>query len=565
MRTWRLVLVTLAGLLAAAAATVLAVALNAATGGSARWFPSVDRHPLWWVAGGTVAVASAGLVVWRAQGWYDRQLTELVPMVRQTDPWVIDRPDEVNQVISALRNSGGGTVGITTAVQGAGGFGKTTIAKMVSADPRILREFRYRVHWVTIGRDTGKDALPGLINGLIAQLEPDRAVTFTDARQAADYLAAVLARGPRRLLILDDVWTAQQLAAFPVTGGCARLVTTRIPSLTAGGAVTTVQVDQMTEKQARALLLHGLPPLPSAVITGLLEETGELPLLLRLVNKTLSSLRADIAVASEELLDRFRTGRALQVDEVTGAAARELDVGDPDQRNLAVHATIQASTGLLSPAEHDRLAELAVFAEDETIPAELISSLWQATSDMERLAARVLAARLADLALLTAAPDGGAFTVHDVIRDYLREWLGATKLVRLHAILLDTVADGLPRAQEAPASFCVSTVTAWWDLPSHARYLRDHLIEHLLAANRTQDAKSLAADLHWIATRLDQGGPAIPYADLALIRTRMRSSCGDCSARPPTCSPPPTPRTPSPTSFTAESATTPTGAPRSRR
>ena len=193
----------------------------------------MERHPLWWTAGATAAVAGAGLLVWWAQRWYDRGLAELVPAVQRPEPWVVDRPAEVSQVVAALR-AARGTVGITTAVQGAGGFGKTTVAKMVRADPRVLRRFRGRVYWVTLGRDAGKEALAGLVNGLIAQIDPDRAVTFTDARQAAEHLAAMLANGPRRLLILDDVWTEEQLAAFPVAGRCARLVTTRIPSLAAG-------------------------------------------------------------------------------------------------------------------------------------------------------------------------------------------------------------------------------------------------------------------------------------------------------------------------------------------
>ena len=43
-------------------------------------------------------------------------------------------------------------------------------------------------------------------------------MTLTDTRQASDHVAAILAKGPRRLLLIDDVWTEQQLAAFPVTG-----------------------------------------------------------------------------------------------------------------------------------------------------------------------------------------------------------------------------------------------------------------------------------------------------------------------------------------------------------
>jgi NB-ARC domain/WD domain, G-beta repeat len=452
---------------------------------------------------------------WRlVRGRHDHGRAEQVPAAPPPEPWVVDRPAEVSQVITALGDSDGGTVGITTAVQGAGGFGKTTVARMVSGDPRVLRRYRGQVYWVTLGRYARRETLTGLVNGLIAELGPDRAVTFTDTRQAADQLAAILAAGPRRLLILDDVWTGQQLTAFPPAGQCARLVTTRIPALTAAGTATPVRVDQMTDGQARAVLLHGLPPLPPAVVEGLLAETGGWPLLLRLVNKILAMLRTDITVAAEELLGRLRAGRELQVDEVTGTAGRRLDVADQDQRNEAVRATIQASAGLLSRAEQNLLAALAVFAGDGAIPVGLIALLWQAISGLDHLAAGALVTRLGDLAMLTPAP-GGTVTMHDVVRDYFRGRLGAARLAQLHAILLDAVADGLPCVLAAGGG---AGVSAWWELPEHARYLRSHLLEHMLAADRP-DMEAVATDLRWAASRLGQGGPAAVCADLTLAGT----------------------------------------------
>ena len=195
VRWWRFALVAVAGVVAAAAGTVLAVAVNVATGGTARWFPAVQQHPLWWVAGATVAVAGAGLLVWQAQRAYERSLAVLVPAVQRPEPWVVDRPAEVGSIVAALRRRRGATVGITTAVHGAGGFGKTTVAKLVRADPRVLRRFGGRVYWVTLGRDARKEALAKKINNLLTQIQPDRPVTFTDTRQAADHLAAVLRAG----------------------------------------------------------------------------------------------------------------------------------------------------------------------------------------------------------------------------------------------------------------------------------------------------------------------------------------------------------------------------------
>ena len=134
------------------------------------------------------------------------------------------------------------------------------------------------------------------------------------------------------------------------------------------------------------------------------------------------------------------------------------------------------------------------------------------------MASRALCARLEDLALVTLTPgSGGAVTLHDVIRDFLRAELGHARLAQLHQVLLDAVAAGLPGAAAAAAGH--GTVTAWWELPEPARYLREHLIEHMLAAGRPAEAEELAADLRWAGARLELSGPAGPYADLARIGT----------------------------------------------
>ena len=219
----------LAGLLAAAAGTVLGVAVNAATGSTVSWFPSVDRFR----CGGLPADFGCGLrrsagVV--GSGRYGRALRELVPAVQRPELWVVDRPSEVNQIVAALLCGGDG--GDHHGGARDGRFRQDYRGEIVRADPRMQRRFRYRVFWVTVGRDATTQLLAGLVNDLLVQLEPGRPVTFTHASQAGEHLAAVLGSGPRRLLVLDDVWTEEQLAVFPVVGRCARLVTTRNLSLT---------------------------------------------------------------------------------------------------------------------------------------------------------------------------------------------------------------------------------------------------------------------------------------------------------------------------------------------
>ena len=61
-----------------------------------------------------------------------------------------------------------GTVGITTGLYGAGGFGKTTLARMVCADRRVRRRFGGGVYLVTVGRDVrGAAAVAAKVNDVI--------------------------------------------------------------------------------------------------------------------------------------------------------------------------------------------------------------------------------------------------------------------------------------------------------------------------------------------------------------------------------------------------------------
>ena len=211
-----------------------------------------------------------------------------MPPELEVPDWVVDRPAELAAVVRALVDAGAGTVGITTGLYGAGGFGKTTLARMVCADRRVRRRFGGRVYLVTVGRDVrGAAAVAAKVNDVIKLVTGEDAA-FTDPQLAGQRLGSLLDAGPRRLLVLDDVWEPEQLAPFTQGGKqCARLVTTRVPELLAGRG-PAVLVDQMSDDQARALLTAGLPPLDEAVVAGLLAVTGRWPLLLRLVNKILA-------------------------------------------------------------------------------------------------------------------------------------------------------------------------------------------------------------------------------------------------------------------------------------
>lgn len=103
-----------------------------------------------------------------------------------------------------------------------------------------------------------------------------------------------------------------------------------------------------------------------------------------------------------------------------------------------------------------------------------------------------------------------------VIRDCLRSDLGPVDLARLNGLPIDAIAATLPPAQPL-APTAPNPERARWQLRDG--YLLDHLIDHVLAAERTASAEAVADDLRWVETRLAQRGPTAPWTDLIRIDT----------------------------------------------
>lgn len=87
------------------------------------------------------ALAAFGWVIWARRFTSDRPRRGRV--VFEVDGWAVRRPRELDEVVSALLSSRDATVGVTTALQGVGGFGKTVLARMVCTDARIRRRFAH--------------------------------------------------------------------------------------------------------------------------------------------------------------------------------------------------------------------------------------------------------------------------------------------------------------------------------------------------------------------------------------------------------------------------------------
>lgn len=202
----------------------------------------------------------------------------------------VQRPQEFDQLIAYLLAGDKQTVVITATLQGAGGFGKTTLAQAICHDERILNAFPDGILWTAIG-DERNNVISGL-QKLYKALTGEKA-QFVDEHDATVQLSAELDKRCC-LMVIDDVWTYVHLRPFLQGGAqCARLITTRIASVVPK-ETELVTVDAMRQTEAIDLLGAGLDAPDTTQLTALAGRLGEWPLLLKLVNRAFTKMSIDI-------------------------------------------------------------------------------------------------------------------------------------------------------------------------------------------------------------------------------------------------------------------------------
>ena len=135
----------------------------------------------------------------------------------------VPRPTEFNAIKRLLmsKTSTGTPAAITTALRGAGGFGKTTLAQALCHDPDIQATFADGILWITLGETPPKPL--SLLKDLIASFPSPtkQRANVNTLEQAAAHWRDLLE--PRScLVVLDDVW---QNRSHPLSGRWAALCT----------------------------------------------------------------------------------------------------------------------------------------------------------------------------------------------------------------------------------------------------------------------------------------------------------------------------------------------------
>ena len=423
-------------------------------------------------------------------------------MVEDLPEDFVQRSFEFNELVSGLLDcERGAAIAITAALRGAGGYGKTTLARALCHDKRISEAFYDGILWATLGENPGD--LTGRVEDLIKILSGERS-GFAGLDAATSRLVELLA-DRHILIVIDDVWNRAHLKPF-VQGGplCARLITTRNSSSLPESAAR-IPVDAMQKDEAIELLKTGRPPADAETMQKLAADLGKWPLLLKLVN---SALR-------EHVRDGTDINQALAYvnEDLSALGLTAFDAEDPQERDQAAAATLGLSLKHLNEDERARFGELAIFPEDINIPLSALERLWGMTAVHIRRLSQKLYHRLSLLQTYDAANQ--TIRLHDVVRKYLIEEDGA-KLPSIHEQFLDSY--GLERLI---------------DLPANESYLWAHLAYHLVEAGRDEELRRLLLDFDWVQAKLaatDANSLIADYdflpddSDLRLVQGAIRLS-----------------------------------------
>jgi WD40 repeat protein len=431
-------------------------------------------------------------------------------------PDFVQRSHEFGALKEKLLGAKGDNVAITAALRGAGGYGKTTLAKALAHDPDIEAAYPDGILWVELGEKPAN--LLSIVVDVIEILNGERP-GLENLTAAAAKLGEALA-DQRRLLIIDDAWREQDLRPF-LQGGhnTTRLITTRRDDILPLKAERQ-KVDAMAADEALALLSWGLPKDQAAAeepaLAALTQRLGEWALLLKLVNGFLR----DRVVTDNEPLSLAIMGVNKRLD-LKGLSA--FDARNEADRANAVAKTIGVSLELLNESERARFAELAVFPEDVDVPLGVVSRFWSETGKLDEIDSEDLLRRLQSLSLLLSL-DRRTFRFHDTVRRFLQEQAGKDALATLYTHLLKAL-DGIDTDAGADEA--------------SRRYYFLHRPAHLAEAGERAALDVLLLDPKWLQAKLNAlGSPQALIADYEqlgrgeaqnLIGRALRLTSGICA------------------------------------
>ena len=401
------------------------------------------------------------------------------------------RQSELDRIKEGLASL---TSGRFLAVHGMPGSGKSVLAADSVRDPSLtLEHFAGGVFWVKVGM-VDRDQLLGRLRALCTKLDWDHLPSSIEEAQEVLRKIFLSPAYSDSLLILDDVWSALVVRTFTLP--VRVLVTTRDISVmeAAKGLFSVVDIKPgFTEEESLQLFCSTLAVprdfLPPEALSIHTECRGS-PMVISLI----ASL---IGESGTNQRTQRQSGRWTYY--LHSLRSRRYSNLRQDARQESVMGAIGMSVENLDQADRQRYLDLAVFLEDDPIPARTLEILWDADRyEVEDTMSRFLKK---SLAMCEAGHAGEmVYTLHDLQLDFLKTRLrdDPEKEQRLHEHFVNQY---LRRA-----NFRYGEIEDDGYIFSHTGY-------HLHKAGMLQLFPEIYLDLGFVEASLKATGPVDLLAD----------------------------------------------------
>lgn len=262
---------------------------------------------------------------------------------------------------------------LITTMRGWPGIGKTTLAAALAHDAEIKKAFPDGVLWTALGMSP--NPLAGLGQWLVAFGDDPQHYQRIEERQ--NRLAGLL-HDRRMLLIVDDVWQADDAQPFLVGGqSCRTLITTREPAVGRRLGLPDEAIYRLlvlSEEDSIELIRQLSPDSVTQDYQGvqrLVQELEGLPLALKVAGSLLAA-EAPLGWGVEDLLEELAEGTRL-LEETAPADRTDLS----GQTTPTVAALLRKSTDRLNLLTRKQFAFLGVFApKPATFDFTAIAAAW---------------------------------------------------------------------------------------------------------------------------------------------------------------------------------------------
>ena len=419
--------------------------------------------------------------------------------------------DEFSKVKSALLSEEGPSVGLSTAILGAGGYGKTAVAEEICLDDEVREAFGGGIYWLQFGiaqgsEDQRESRAHKLRDAIGAMLEKQygtsakQELELFDDDVASQTLFANLPLSPI-LIVADDLWSEAQarwIAELP--DHVTALVTTRTRSLRPLFN-EPFQIEPLQKEMSYDLLNSGLIGLSkdqSHRLRQIAPAFRGWPLLLRLANATFKTRQENGTPIGKILtnLDEFTKYAAISGWDVVdpGGTANE------SRRKLVKYCVDAGLAALPNETFYTALRSMSVFPEDTDIPFSVVADFWkEMTMDGDgqgRIGAEKASTILDALHNLSFFrhydPENETLRVHDEFLAYFRETYRASEIEGLHEHLVNSIKQHCP--------------LGWQTLSGSHHYSWKHLLYHMEQGGLYHVADECRTNLGWLKGKLKAVG-----------------------------------------------------------